>query len=247
MREISLKDTAEVSIIVPMYNAEKWVGQTLSSLLSQTFKDIEIILVDDGSTDNSKKIYDQFSYDRRLRYIWKKNGGTGSAINVGHENARGRHITWCSADNIYFPQFVEVLHGALSIAAQQNVQLVYSDFCFINEKGQKIRDVLHDRPQRNVDLIEGYDVGMSFMYTRELYNLTGPYWERICEDYQWVTRAAQFTNFGLIKAVLAAFRVHGGQITGSRKEEEAAAANDCKALARALYGHLGRPENTLVR
>jgi glycosyltransferase involved in cell wall biosynthesis len=242
MKEIKLQDNPEVSIVVPMYNSEHFVATTLNSLINQSFKNIEIIVVDDGSTDKSKKIVDHFSYDRRLRYFHKENGGTGSALNFGHERARGKYVTWCSADNIYYPLFIEVLLEAIKAKSAENprVQLVYSDFHFLRADGQPIKPVIHNRPQTGADLIEGYDVGMSFLYTKELWDKTGPYWDRICEDFHWVVRAAQHAEFGLVNAVLAGFRVHGGQITGSRQEEEKAAADECKTLARELFGEVSK-------
>jgi glycosyltransferase involved in cell wall biosynthesis len=238
MREIILEDNPRVSIVVPVYNGEKYLAQTLDCLLKQTFGAFEILIVDDGSTDNTQGIINQFLFDRRIRTFKKLNGGTGSALNLGHENARGEYITWCSADNVYFPQFLEVLYCGLeqAKAAGANIQLVYSDFAFMTEDGKKIRDVIHQQPQRGKDLVEGYDIGMSFMYTRVLWLQAGPYWHRICEDYEWVVRAAQYTSFGLINAVLAAFRVHPKQISGHRQAEEKAAAYECKELARKLYG-----------
>ena len=242
MKEIKLEDNPEVSIVVPMYNSEKFVAQTLNCLVNQSFMNIEIIVVDDGSTDNSKRVVDHFSFDRRLRYFHKENGGTGSALNLGHEHARGKYVTWCSADNIYYPMFIAVLLAGIKAKSQENpgIQLVYSDFHFLREDGQPIKPVIHTNPQTGADLIEGYDIGMSFLYTKELWDKTGPYWDKICEDFNWVVRAAQHADFGLISAVLAGFRVHGGQITGSRQAEEKAAADECKALARELFGEVSK-------
>lgn len=240
MRLINLDDVnPRVSIVVPVYNGEKYIADTLNSLCKQTFSDIEIIVVNDGSQDNTENIVKQFFFDRRLRYLKQpRNFGTGVSLNLGHEHARGEYITWCSADNVYFPQFIEVLTSGLdqAKAGGHNIQLVYSDFCFMTHDGKKIRDVIHQQPQRPADLIEGYDIGISFMYTRALWLQTGPYWNRICEDFDFCVRAAQYTSFGLINAVLAAFRVHPGQISGNRQKEEKAAADDCKALARRLHG-----------
>ncbi len=246
MKEIKLLDNPKISVVVPMFNGEKFVAQTLDSLIKQTREDFEIIVVNDGSTDNSKRVVEHFSFDRRLRYFEKPNGGTGSALNLGHKEARGEYVTWCSADNFYFPHFLEVLSAALDSQADKGYELFYSDFCFMSEEGKKMQDVQHARPQRGVDLIEGYDVGMSFMYTKALWDKTGEYWGKICEDFDWCVRAAQHTTFGLVKNVLAAFRVHGGQLTGSRVAEEKAIADECKALARKLFGDSGVPENTLV-
>lgn len=239
MREIKLDQRDPlVSIVVPVYNSERFLGGTLNSLLAQKFQDIEIIVVNDGSTDNSKKLIEHFSFFRNLVYLEKENGGTGSALNLGHKHARGKYITWCSADNIYFPEFIDTFVKVFKQIEIEKapVKFIYSDFCYITEDNKKIRDVLHQAPQSGKDLINGYDVGMSFMYTKELWEETGEYWERICEDFNWCVRAAQHTTFGLVKAVLAGFRVHGNQLTGSNKAEEKAAADECKKLARELFG-----------
>ncbi len=232
MKEIKIMDNNPlVSIIVPAYNAEKYIAQTLDGLVKQTLRDIEIIVVDDGSVDNTKSVIDKFSFDRRLRYIKKENGGTGSALNVGHKLARGKYLTWCSADNVYLPNFAAFLSQCLDGSVVQNCSFIYSDFFYINANGQPIQEVKHSNPQPAADLVNGYDIGMSFMYTRELWEKVGDYVSDICEDFNWAVRAAQFTKFGLIKASLAGFRVHGEQISGNRKEEEVAAANKCKMLA----------------
>jgi glycosyltransferase involved in cell wall biosynthesis len=235
--EIQLIDDApEVSIIVPTYNAERWVGQTLQSLVTQMFTNIEIIVVNDGSTDNSENIVRQFFFDKRLRYIKKENGGCGSALNVGHEAARGKYVTWCSSDNIYYSNFILELYKALKSFEQQKIpcHFVYSDFTYINGNNQRLQDVVHKHPQSRHDLVNGYDLGISFMYTLDLWKKAGPYWNRICEDYEWAVRAAQYTEFGLVRLILAAFRVHPGQITGSKADEEKATADAAKALARQL-------------
>lgn len=221
----------KVSIIVPAYNAEKFIGHTLDCLSKQIFKDIEVIVVNDGSTDNTKSIIEKFFFDRKIRYIEKENGGTGSALNIGHKAARGKYMTWCSADNIYLPNFVYVLSTVLDQAKANGTHFVYSDFVFIDENNRKMKDVLHPIPQPKEDFVNGYDIGMSFMYTRELWEKVGDYWSDICEDFNWVVRAGEFTDFALVKQVLAGFRVHGSQISGNNRETEAAAANKCKELA----------------
>lgn len=247
--EIKEKDPL-VSIIVPAYNAEKYIGTTLDSLVKQMLQDIEIIIVNDGSTDKTKDVCKHFFFDRRIKYAEKDNGGTGSALNFGHSLARGRFITWCSADNVYLPNFAltlaTVLQQCLTIESVRPVEFVYSDFGYINANGQRIpgADVIHKGVQPSHDLVNGYDLGMSFMYTKDLWRKTGLYWERICEDYNWTVRAAEHTEFALVNQVLALFRVHGGQITGSRKDEEKAAADACKALAAQMLatGKYGKAE-----
>lgn len=235
MRHLLVRDDPPlVSIVVPAYNAQRFIGATLDSLVKQSFPSIEIIVVNDGSTDNTDAVVRNFFFDRRLRYVVKQNGGTGSALNAGHGMARGKYITWCSADNIYFPNFVAELANALHQCHEQGapVEFVYSDFTYIDENNRRIHDVIHQKPQTREDLVNGYDLGMSFMYTVNLWRKTGLYWNEICEDFDFAVRAAQFTHFGLVKAILAAFRVHNSQITGSNKDREKAASDACKAKAK---------------
>jgi glycosyltransferase involved in cell wall biosynthesis len=226
-----------VSIIVPVYNGQKFLATTLNCLVTQSFPDIEIIVVNDGSTDKTEEVVHHFFFDRRLRYFKKENGGTGSALNMGHELARGKYVTWCSADNVYFSDFIETFLKAFMQIEQQGlpVEFVYGDFAYIDANGQRLqgRDVIH-KPIPKTDLVNGYDFGIAFMYTMNLWKKTGPYWNRICEDYHWAVRAMTHTNHALVNKTLAAFRVHGGQITGSRVEEEKATADECKRLAREL-------------
>ena len=245
MREIKLDPRPPmVSITIPTYSG-KFLQGALNSLITQSFQDIEIIVINDGGGENIDKIIDAFSFYRNLRYYKKENGGTASAINLGHALSRGKYLTWCSADNIYFNEFVECFIRAFNTVAEQetNIQLIYSDFVFMNENGQAIGEVKHERPQTGEDLVDGYDVGMSFMYTYDLFAKTGPYLNTICEDFNWTVRAAQHTKFGLIKNILAGFRVHGGQLTGSNKDKEAKAAADAKALAAHYFKGAEAPSN----
>lgn len=91
---------AEVSIIVPVYQAEKYIRQCIESILAQTFTDFELILVDDGSKDNSGKICDEYAdKDKRVRVIHKKNSGVANARNNGTANATGEYICFVDADD----------------------------------------------------------------------------------------------------------------------------------------------------
>ena len=90
----------KLSVIIPVYNAEKWISETLDSIVNQTYKDIEIIVVDDGSSDNSLAIVNGYAErDDRIKIISKKNGGVSSARNVGIENATGDYVAFIDADD----------------------------------------------------------------------------------------------------------------------------------------------------
>lgn len=105
-----------VSIIIPIYNAEKFLIRCIESVQSLQFRDFELLLVDDGSSDNSLKICNKFaSSDCRLRVFHKANGGVSSARNMGLEKATGRWITFIDSDDYvskdYFPQFLKTYEG----------------------------------------------------------------------------------------------------------------------------------------
>lgn len=90
----------KISVIVPVYKVEKYIGQCIESILSQTFKDFELILVDDGSPDNSGAICDEYAQkDARIRVFHKENGGVSSARNTGIENASGQWIYFVDSDD----------------------------------------------------------------------------------------------------------------------------------------------------
>ncbi len=92
--------TDKISIIVPVYNVEKYLKECIESILSQTYKNIEIILIDDGSTDNSGKICDEYlKKDSRVKVIHKENGGLSDARNTGIEIASGKYIGFVDSDD----------------------------------------------------------------------------------------------------------------------------------------------------
>lgn len=89
-----------VSIIVPVYNAEKTLKRCVNSIINQLYKDWELLLVDDGSTDDSSIICDEYAQqDRRIRVFHKQNGGVSSARNVGLDNAIGEWVTFIDSDD----------------------------------------------------------------------------------------------------------------------------------------------------
>lgn len=101
----------KISIIVPVYNVEQYLENCIKSILNQTFEDIEIILVDDGSTDNSGRICDSYKgKDKRIKVIHKKNGGLSSARNCGIEMASGKYIGLVDSDDYIHPKMYEILY-----------------------------------------------------------------------------------------------------------------------------------------
>lgn len=104
----------KISIIVPVYNVEKTVGRCVESIIAQTFKNIEILLIDDGSIDGSGTICDKYALkDARVKVIHKKNGGVGSARNVGLDNAIGKYVMFCDSDDYVEPTWCEKMYNSI--------------------------------------------------------------------------------------------------------------------------------------
>lgn len=100
-----------ISVIVPVYNVEKYLDKCLTSILDQSYQNLEIILIDDGSTDNSRKICDEYKKkDQRIKVIHKKNGGLSDARNVGIKSATGKYITFVDSDDYVDEDYVEYLY-----------------------------------------------------------------------------------------------------------------------------------------
>lgn len=116
----------KVSILIPIYGVEKYLPHCVISVLSQTLKDIEIILIDDGSKDNSSKICDEFAKkDKRIKVIHKKNSGYGDSLNHGIKLAKGKYIAIVDADDWIEPNMYHTLYD---ISEKNKLDIVKGDF-----------------------------------------------------------------------------------------------------------------------
>lgn len=115
-----------VSVIVPIYNVEQYLSQCIVSLMIQTLEDIEIILVDDGATDRSSSICDEYALrDTRIKVIHKENGGLSDARNVGIGVAQGKYIAFLDSDDWVTPNFYEYLYELIE---RENADIVQCDY-----------------------------------------------------------------------------------------------------------------------
>lgn len=120
----------EISIITPCYNSSKFLPETISSVLNQTFTDWEWLITDDCSKDNSVEILENQNDERIRVFRTEKNGGAGHARNISLEKAKGRFITFLDADDFWEPQFLEEMVGFMK---RENAELAYSNYARCNE------------------------------------------------------------------------------------------------------------------
>ena len=103
-----------ISIIIPVYNVERYLPECLDSLLAQTYQNFELLCVNDGSSDSSQSILEQYARkDSRVRVFCKKNGGVSSARNFGLEQAKGEYIGFVDSDDFVLPRFLERMQQAM--------------------------------------------------------------------------------------------------------------------------------------
>ena len=126
----------KVSIIVPVYNVEKYVEKCLKSLVDQTLQEIEIIVVDDGSQDDSKNIIDKYikKYPNKVKYLYKENGGLSSARNFGIPYANGEYIAFLDSDDYVEPTMYEEMYN---LAKKEDADMVECDFIWEYPNKQK--------------------------------------------------------------------------------------------------------------
>ncbi|MFR9431364.1 glycosyltransferase family 2 protein, partial [Streptococcus pneumoniae] len=131
-----------ISIVVPVYNVEKYLKKSIESVLNQTYQNIEILLVDDGSTDSSGKICESFSkVDPRIRVFHKENGGLSDARNFGIEQMKGQYVAFIDSDDYISKDYVWKLYSSIK---NNDSEVSICSFLLVDEKGEKIKDELLD-------------------------------------------------------------------------------------------------------
>ena len=122
-----MKNNDLISVIVPVYNVEKYLDRCVESIVSQTYKNLEIILIDDGSPDNCPQMCDDWAKkDSRIKVIHKENGGVSSARNCGLDEAKGEYISFVDSDDVIHSQFYEIM--AKNIGDADIIYCEYKNF-----------------------------------------------------------------------------------------------------------------------
>jgi glycosyltransferase involved in cell wall biosynthesis len=138
-----LRSVTKISVIIPAYNRADYLAEAIQSVLDQTFPDFELIIVDDGSTDNTKEVVEGF-VDTRVRYLFQENGGVSSARNSGIKAANGEYIAFLDSDDIWLPENLALKVNLLD--SRPDIGLVCSDaYFFDNITGTVLGRRWHDQ------------------------------------------------------------------------------------------------------
>ncbi len=148
--------TPRVSIIIPVYNGDPYLRESIDSALAQTYENLEVIVVNDGSRDDGATEAIALSYGDKIRYIKKENGGVSSALNTGIRNMSGEYFSWLSHDDRYDPEKVAASVDYLSSFAERDRLLAMCGGYYIDKNSNHLRDMQFDF--ENGRVYQGVDV-----------------------------------------------------------------------------------------
>ena len=150
----------KISIVIPAYNASNYLAEAIDSALAQTYKNMEIIVVNDGSKDNGATREVALSYGDKIRYFEKENGGSSSALNMGIANMTGEWFSWLSHDDLYVPEKLEkqvAYMNALNISpAEYEKHIFFSASDLIDANGNTIRGCNGKKARELSAKVEGF-------------------------------------------------------------------------------------------
>lgn len=230
------KSNPKVSIILPNFNHQKYLGISITSVLAQNYPNFELIIVDDGSTDNSKQVLQEFKNNLRIKILMVDHVGLWAALNTGFDHAEGDLFTWTSADNSMEPSAVKLL--AESFNLYPNAGLMYSNYQIIDENNKPFFNSgyrKYDQVKNKSNLINNYRkqtllnsipdnfVGPYFMYRREVAEKVGLYRNlEGFEDYDYWLRINFHFNICYVhtKEPLYNYRIHENTLSSRVKELE---------------------------
>jgi|GEM_PF-2937647 len=194
-----------ISVIVPVYNGAEYVGEAIESIFAQSYTRFEIIVVNDGSTDNGATDEALKPYLDRVTYIKQENGGVASALNTGIENMTGDYFAWLSHDDLFLPHKLQSQVQLLSDLTDRKVVL-YSDYAIMNFEKEHQYDVILDAYMLNTEsnhmpVLRGCLNGCTMLVHREIFEVCGLFdvnlrhtqdyemWDRMCWQYPMIHQA----------------------------------------------------------
>ena len=202
----------KVSVIIPTYNYAQYVGIAVESVLDQSYPDLEILVVDDGSTDKTQATLRP--YTPWIHYYYKDNGGTASALNFGITRASGKYICWLSADDIFLPD--KIAKQVSLMENQPTLGFSYTSFIVIDGGGNKQYEVhspfYGDHREMVIKLMEGCFInGSSVMMRKSAIDQVGLFDESMAtvHDYELWFRLLKSYPCGFLNELLLGYRWHG--------------------------------------
>ena len=206
-----------VSIIIPAYNVERYISDAVCSCIAQTYQNIEIIVIDDGSTDTTPAIIKELCSDVRVRYIRQDNNERSAARNRGLKEAVGNFIQFLDADDILYPDKLEKQVEFLN--EYPDYDFVYCKSDFMNDKGLVNASVLYSEYEGIItpELLRGNFIPIHSMLSRR----NGVYFNTsrtLLEDWEYWIFATFYKKVGLVRDKLCGVRQHTANSSADKKE-----------------------------
>jgi len=219
------KSNPTVSVIIPTYNRAHLIGGTIQSILNQTYRDFELIIVDDASTDNTEEVVKGFN-DERLRYIRMKenSGAAGAPINRGIKAARGEYIAFLGDDDEWLPQKLEKQIEKFK-SVSSDVGLIYCGYtCVRVETGETLIEYM---PNARGDVFQSAVEGSirlgghTPLIRKECFQKAGVFDTELrgSEDWDMWIRLAKYHKFDFVPEILAKYYVYGAQKSASLERQ----------------------------
>jgi glycosyltransferase involved in cell wall biosynthesis len=212
----TMETPEKVSIILPTYNGAKYLRQSIDSCLTQTYKYLELIIVDDGSIDETSQIIRSYQ-DGRIKYVSHgENKRLPHALNTGFAMATGEYLTWTSDDNYYAEDAIESM--LVLLQADKTIDFVYANYYTINDNGAVLQSVSVG-PSKN--LKEYNCIGPCFLYRRKIYDVIGEYNPNalFAEDYEYWIRVFKRFRMQKLEESIYFHRLHPQSLTGQYATE----------------------------
>lgn len=220
-----------VTIVIPVYNGEKYLEAAIQSALAQTYGNIEILVVSDGSNDRSEEIARRF--EPRIRFLKKKNGGVSSALNLALKEMNGKWLSWLSHDDVYYAEKVETqIVGIEKYAREHNIAPEDVVCCCANDRIDARGNHVKRRPRLSPNFDSAQDAliyqignysicGCCVLASKRLYCEMGGFNEenRTCSDAElWYRMMLKGHNFYFMDNVLVHSRQHKGMVSTQKED-----------------------------
>lgn len=213
---MALTEYPLVSIVIPVYNGSNYLAKAIDSALAQTYPNVEIVVVNDGSKDDGRTEQIALSYGDRIRYYRKKNGGVATALNLGIEQMQGDFFSWLSHDDLYTPEKIALQMKVFQSSGNPKTVVYCNYFVFTGDPANAFRITLADIPPaefRYWITAENALHGCTLLIPKAAFELCGKFREdlRTTQDYDlWFRMAATF-SFVHIPQHLVKARSHAQQ------------------------------------
>lgn len=232
-----------ISIVIPVYNGADFLSEAIDSALYQTYPNVEVLVVNDGSDDAGDTERIAMSYGNRIRYFHKENGGVASALNFAIDKMQGEYFSWLSHDDIYYPNKLQIQIEALKICGDMT-RVVISDYDVLEyATGACTPFHMHTLyPRKCIEnsvfsILQGIVGGCSMLIHKSHFQRVGIFNEnlRTTQDYDLWFRMFRRQKLLYVDQCIMTVRVHSRQgsktITSHKKEQEALYRNFIEALA----------------